>query len=84
MWKRRLEGSVSASGVVEGGHVYWHNGRGTTYVFKPTPEKFDLVAENKLGEECLASPAVAGGQIFLRVATKGEKGRQEWLYCVRK
>jgi outer membrane protein assembly factor BamB len=82
MWKRRLEGTVSASGVVAGGHVYWPNGRGTTYVFKPTPEKFELVAENVLGEESLASPAVAGGQIFLRVASRDAGARHETLYCI--
>jgi hypothetical protein len=34
------------------------------------------VAENKLGEACYASPAVAGDQLFIR----GEKH----LYCISK
>lgn len=82
MWKQRVAGAVSASGVVAGGHVYWPDAKGTTYVFKASPEKYELVADNRLGDEALASPAIAGGQVFLRVATKGDGGREEWLYCI--
>jgi outer membrane protein assembly factor BamB len=82
MWKRKLRGPVSASPVLAGGHIYWANEKGTTYVFKPNPEKLELVAENVLGDESMASPAVAGGQLFLRVARRGGGGREETLYCV--
>jgi len=51
------------------------------YVFKPTPEKFDLVAENKIGNSAFASPAICGGQIFLRVGEGDGPDYQEWLYC---
>lgn len=80
-WKERLSGPVSASPVLAGGHIYWANEAGTLWVFKPTPEKFDLVAKNQVGESAFASPAVCGGQIFLRVATGDGPQRQEWLYC---
>ncbi len=81
MWKERLSGPVSASPVLAGGHIYWANEAGTMYVFKPTPEKFDLVATNTLGNSAFASPAICGGQIFLRVGEGDGAGRQEWLYC---
>lgn len=29
-------------------------------------DTFELVARNELGEKCYASPAISGGQIFLR------------------
>ena len=81
MWKQRLTGPVSASPVLAGGHIYWANERGTLYVFRPTPERFDLVAENQLGTDSFPSPAICGGQIFLRVGTRGSEGRTETLYC---
>lgn len=82
-WKKRLSGPVSASPVLAGGHIYWANEAGTMYVFKPTPEKFDLVSENTIGNSAFASPAICGGQIFLRVGDGDGGGAdyQEWLYC---
>ena len=81
MWRERLSGPVSASPVLAGGHIYWAKEAGTIYVFKPTPEKFDLVATNTLGNSAFASPAICGGQIFLRVGEGDGAGYQEWLYC---
>lgn len=81
MWKERLTGPVSASPVLAGGHIYWANEQGTLYVIRPNPEQFELVAENQLGDESFPSPAVCGGQIFLRVAHMSGRGRQEMLYC---
>jgi outer membrane protein assembly factor BamB len=82
MWKKRLTGPISASPIFAGGHLYWANERGTMFVFKPNPQEFELVAENKLGDESFASPAVSQGQIFLRVATRDGGQRQEYLYCL--
>lgn len=84
MWKERLTGPVSASPVLAGGHYYWANELGTLYVVRPNPERFELVAENHIGTESFASPAICGGQIFLRVATKNGIQRQETLYCFQK
>jgi outer membrane protein assembly factor BamB len=81
MWKSRLKGPVSASPVLANGHIYWANELGTIYVFRPTPEKFDLVAENHVGTDAFPSPAICGGQIFLRVGQGSGHERQEWLYC---
>lgn len=82
MWKQRLAGPVSASPILVGGHIYWSNELGTTYVFKPDPKACQIVAENKLGDESFASPAVAGSQLFLRVATGSGGERREFLYCL--
>jgi outer membrane protein assembly factor BamB len=80
MWKQRLTGPVSASPVLAGGNIYWANELGTMYVFRPNPDKFDLVQENQIGTDSFPSPAVAGNEIFLRVGTGQGRGRQEWLY----
>ncbi len=81
MWKERLEGPISASPVLAGGHIYWANERGKLYVLRANPERFELVAENQIGDDSFASPAILGGQIFLRVGQGGRGGRQEKLYC---
>ncbi len=73
MWKSRLGGHYSSSLVSAGGLVYFGSDSGKTTVVRPGP-KYDVVAENELGEFCYASPAISQGQIFLR----GEKN----LYCI--
>lgn len=81
MWKKRLTGPVSASPVMANGLIYWANELGTLYVFRPNPDHFDLVAENTVGTDSFPSPAICGGQIFLRVGNGSGAERQEWLYC---
>jgi len=81
MWKERLKGPVSASPVLAGGNIYEANEEGTLYVFKPNPDKFELVAENQVGNDAFPSPAICGGEIFLRVAKRDGNQRQEFLYC---
>ena len=82
MWRERLGGRVSASPVYAGGYVYWANESGTMYVFKPSPDRFNLEARNRLGSEAFASPAVSGGKLLLRVAEGKGSSRQEYLVCI--
>jgi len=81
MWMQRLEGPVSASPVLAVGNIYWANEKGRLYVLKANPEKFDLIAENQVGDDAFPSPAICGGQIFLRVGHRTGAERQELLYC---
>jgi outer membrane protein assembly factor BamB len=81
-WSSRLDGNFTASPVLVGEHIYASNESGRTYIFKVSPQRFDLVGENQLGDEALATPAICGSRIYLRVATRTPTGRQEWLYCV--
>lgn len=82
-WQARLEsGDYRASPILAGGNIYVTNQRGTTYVFKAGPQSFEKVAENRLGDEAYASPAVHRGQLFLRVAHDTADGREEMLYCI--
>ncbi|MCC6511459.1 MAG: PQQ-binding-like beta-propeller repeat protein [Pirellulaceae bacterium] len=82
MWKERLRGPVSASPVLADGKIYWANEGGTMYVLAATPDRFTMLAENRVGEESMASPAVSGNQLFLRVATGSGDGRREKLVCI--
>lgn len=81
-WKERLGGPVSASPILAGGHLYFTNERGITHVVKASPERFEWVAENTLGDEAFASAAACGDRLFFRVASHRGNARQEWLYCV--
>jgi outer membrane protein assembly factor BamB len=82
VWKGRLGGTFSASPVLVGDLLYATNEGGRTFVFKATPEAFTPVAENRLGNEVLATPAVCGGRIYMRVATLDGGRRREHLYCL--
>ena len=72
-WMKRMNGRHSPSLVSAGGLVYFLSDKGVTTVIRPGPA-VDVVAENKLGERCAASPAISGGRIYIR----GESH----LYCV--
>lgn len=65
IWQERVDGVFSASPVAGAGHVFFAAEGGTTFVVKAgaTPE---IVARNDVGERIIASPAIAGGRIFLR------------------
>jgi outer membrane protein assembly factor BamB len=81
-WKEKLGGTFSSSPVRVGDHIYATNEAGKTFVFKADPEAFELVGENQLGNEVLATPAVCGGRIYTRVAVKAGGKREEFLYCL--
>jgi outer membrane protein assembly factor BamB len=68
LWREKLGRHHSASLIVAEGRVYLVADEGDTYVVKAGPT-FELLAKNRLGEECYASPAVAQGQLFVRTAS---------------
>ena len=74
----------AASPVLVGDRIFATNEAGRTFIFKATPEAFELVGENQLGDEVMATPTICGGRVFMRVAFKKEGKRQEMLYCLGK
>ena len=74
-WQNRLGNHFSASLLAVNGLAYLLADDGTMKIVRPGKE-LEVVAENKLGEFCYASPAVAGDELFIR----GEKH----LYCISK
>src|SRR5262249_47327931 len=72
LWKERLGGDFFASPVMVNDRIYASNVGGKTFVFEATPKTFKLLAENKLGDEVYASPAICGSRLYLRVAKRGE------------
>lgn len=73
LWKERL-GDFYASPVAGAGRIYFTSKDGVVRVVRAGP-KYELQAENDVGETLVASPALSQGRIFLR----GEKH----LYCIR-
>ena len=75
VWGRsRMEpGTYSASPVLADGKIYATNEEGTTTVIEAGDE-FKILGKNKLNDYTLASPAVSGGQIFIRTSN--------YLYCL--
>jgi outer membrane protein assembly factor BamB len=65
LWQERLEGAFSASPVAGDGKIYCVNEEGVTFVVDARGEK-RVQAANPLGAAILASPAIAGGVIYLR------------------
>lgn len=81
-WKERTKGPVSASPVLVGDRIYASNEAGTTFVLEATPERFDVLAKNQLGNDSFATPIFLDGKVYIRTAFRGDDGRQERLYCI--
>lgn len=74
-WRQRIGKRHSAALVAAGGLVYFLSDAGVTRVVRPSTQ-FELIAENRLGRRCYASPAISHGQIFLR--------SEKHLWCIGK
>ncbi|WP_182865765.1 outer membrane protein assembly factor BamB family protein [Stieleria mannarensis] len=81
-WKKRLGGDFSSSPVLVGDRIYATNEQGETFIFKADPQRFEKIAENKLGESVFATPTICDSRIYTRVAHYEEDRRQEYLYCL--
>ncbi len=68
VWKERLGGAFWASPIAACGRLYFFNDAGTTYVGEGG-RSWKLLAENRLDDGCMASPAVAGESLFIRTKT---------------
>jgi outer membrane protein assembly factor BamB len=81
-WKKRLAGAFRATPLVAGGLVYFFGKEGKCMVVEASGT-FREVAVSELDEDTVASPAAAGGDLFVRTrehlyrigAAKGEKKR---------
>jgi len=73
--QRIKPGTYSSSPVLADGKIYVTNEDGLTAVIQAGP-KFEVLAENPLNDYVLSSPAISGGQIFLRTG--------QFLYCIGK
>ena len=81
LWKERLGGNFSASPVLVSGRVMVPNLSGETFVFE-AGEQYVPIAKNRLGDDCYASPAISGNQMFLRIGVGKGNARTEQLVCL--
>jgi outer membrane protein assembly factor BamB len=81
-WKERLSGTFYASPVLVGDRIFATNLQGKTFIFKATPDTFELVGENELGNEVFATPTFCDSRIYMRVASLDDGQRQETLYSI--
>jgi hypothetical protein len=81
LWKKRLGGNVSASPILVGERIYVSNLEGQTFVFRAA-ERYEPIAVNQLGDDCYASPAVSGNELFLRIGVGSGDDRREQVVCI--
>jgi outer membrane protein assembly factor BamB len=65
LWRERLGKAFRASPLAAGGRVYFFSKEGKCTVVEAA-RQFKVVSQADLGEELIASPAVAAGDLFLR------------------
>ncbi|MEZ6094685.1 MAG: PQQ-binding-like beta-propeller repeat protein [Pirellulaceae bacterium] len=82
MWQERMDGKVSASPVLADGKLFMSAENGTTWVIEANPEKFNVVAKNKLGTSAYATPTILRNKILLRVSSGPPNNQSETLYCI--
>ena len=79
-WDERLKasggrGNTWGSTVQTGNDLmYVMNQAGDTFVFEPSPEGYQQLARNSLGEQTNSTPVITDGQVILRT--------QEGLWCI--
>jgi outer membrane protein assembly factor BamB len=72
VWKGRLRGTFTASLVAADDRIYAVDERGVVYVI--AADQFKILAQNDMQGRVLATPAIAGGDLFLRT--------ESYLYCI--
>ena len=72
IWRGSLNGTFTASLVAAEGRIYAVNERGIVFVLNAGDE-FRLIAENRIGGRCLATPALVEDDFVLRT--------DKFLYC---
>lgn len=65
VWQKRLGGAFTASPVAAGGKIYFTDEQGTTSVVR-AGRAFEVISKNRLDEATFSSPAVSGGELFIR------------------
>jgi len=73
VWQERLGGKFSASPIYAKGRIYTADEEGVMQVLE-AGKQFKVLAKNKLGDGCMASPAAVGKTLFVRTRSA--------LYCI--
>lgn len=68
VWRQRLKGVYSASPLHAEGRIYFFSENGNITVIEPG-RQFKLMAESRMDEGFMATPAIAGNAFYLRTKT---------------
>ena len=83
MWKRRLfGGGISASPLLVGQRIYVATEDGKVIVFRASPDRFELLAENNSGDSIFATPVAVDNRLYIRTAVGSGQTRQEYLVAI--
>ncbi len=82
MWKHRLGGKFSSSPLLVDSRIYVTNEQGTTFLYAASPNGFESLGKNQLGDECFATPTPVDGRLYHRFATSANGDRQEFLAAI--
>lgn len=76
VWKDRLPGAGKSWGsfVLAGDQIYTLSQAGDSVIFKASPEGFEPIEQNNLGEETNSSIAISDGELFIRT--------HEGIWCI--
>jgi len=69
IWTHRSGGRHSASPICTGDRIYLFGEDGVMRVVRANPERFELLASNRLAAGCMASPAVLDRSLIIRTKT---------------
>lgn len=86
VWDEKIIGakqSFCASPVGADGKIYTLTEKGTLTVFKAGGKEADLLATSEVGANCLATPAISGGAVFIRTDDLA-KPANNFLLCIGK
>ena len=75
LWQQRSGGAHWGSMVSADGRLYTTDQDGTTFVFRPNPDRYEPVATNRLDDPGNSTPAIVDGAVYLRTFRH--------LYCIR-
>ncbi len=67
VWKKRIAGNYSASPLMVGDHIYFGSQEGAVTVISAGRES-EVIAENQLDGQIMASPAVVNGSMVFRTS----------------
>jgi outer membrane protein assembly factor BamB len=73
LYRNRLGAACNSSPVASGGHIYFSDNEGQTFVVKAGRE-FNLLTTNRLEERISSSPAISGNSLIYRTDSH--------LYCI--
>ncbi len=83
MWKARLSGGgVSASPLLVGNELFVATESGRVFTLAAIPDRFDLLADNQVGDRIFASPVVADNRLYVRTSSGSGGDRRELLVAI--